>query len=195
MTAWKGCLLSIATVVIHGLLIHTPCFSQQALYNNGPDGEVGYYHINFGAVVTNSFNLPRPATVSNVILTIYAVDDRNVPEHVKWTITTEPFGGTVLGRGFVDLSSLGQPYLTRFLFFGWKMGVPLPNLSLPAGTYYLQLQDVVTRWDSWAFWAQSAGGDSLAYYEAIGQHGAGSGTEIPSESFAVYGRWEEHEAR
>ena len=130
---------------------------RRTLYNNGPDGDVGYYHVNFGAVVTDSFALSQPATISKTILTFYDVDDRNRPLHLKWSITSEPLGGTVLGTGVADLTILQPPYLTQFLFFAWMTSFPIPNLNLPAGTYYLQIQDVVTQWDSDAFWAQANG--------------------------------------
>ena len=184
--------LSIAIAVS---LLTASASGQQILYDNGPDGDSGYYHVNFGSAVTDSFTLTAPATITNVVLTIYDVDDRNAPEHLKWTVTTEPFGGTVEGSGFVDLTRLEPPYLTQFLFFAWKVEFTVPNLELPAGTYYLQIQDVVTVWDSWAFWAQSGGGSSNAYYEAIAQHGAGEISPVPSETFSVAGEWTTQNAR
>jgi len=108
---------------------------------------------------------------------------------VKWTITTEPFGGEIKGTGFENLSELADPYLTQFLFFAWKVGIAIPNLNLPSGTYYLQVQDVVTEWRTWAFWAQSSGGSSQGYYQAIGQTGAGTVSLVPSETFSVMGEW------
>jgi hypothetical protein len=182
-------LVPTAMIMLIGIFLAVPALGQDVLYNNGPDGDVGYYHVNFGSVVANSFVLSSPATVTNVILTIYDVDDRNVPENLKWTITTEPFGGTTKASGFASLAELGQPYITQFLFFAWKMGFTIPNLALPAGTYYLQIQDVVTRWDTWAFWAETSGGSSQGYYEAIGPNGAGTISPVPSETFEVAGEW------
>jgi len=181
--AGAGCLLLLFTVPVHG---------QTVLYDNGPDEDIGYYRVNFGAATTNSFALAQEATVTNVVLTIYDVDDRNFPEHLKWTITTEPFGGSVLGTGFVGLSRLQPPYLTRFLFFAWKTGFQVPSLTLPAGTFYLQLQDVVTEWDTWAFWAES-GGPSTAYHSEVGpsNDGVRLAAQTVSESFVVMGEWRE----
>ena len=181
--------LLIATVMAACLLCALPALSQNVLYDNGPDADVGYYHINFGSSVTNSFSLSRSATITGVTLTIYAVDDRNYPEYLKWSITTEPYGGELKGQGFAPLSRLQAPYLTRFLLFAYKVGLPISNLSLPAGTYYLQLQDVVTRWDTWAFWAQTGDGTSQAYYEAFAPNGAGPISQVASESFFVSGEW------
>jgi hypothetical protein len=89
----------------------------------------------------------------------------------------------------VNLSSLEPPYLTTFLFFAWKEGFAVPSVNLPAGTYYLQIQDVVTRWDTWVFWAQSGDGNSQGLYAAIGPNGAGIVSVVPSETFSVLGEW------
>jgi hypothetical protein len=175
------------------LLLATPAFAQSVLYDNGPDADIGYSGVNFGAETTNSFLLPREAAISNFTLTIYAVDDRNVPKFLRWTITSEPFGGTVFGAGVAGLSALGDPYLTKFLFFAYKVGFQVPELDLPSGTYYIQLQDVVTQWDTRAFWAVSAG-RSTAYYSQLGPSEYGTRTspvQILSESFAVFGKWME----
>ncbi len=181
--------VSISIAAIMGVFLAVPALGQQTLYDNGPDGDVGYYHVNFGSVVANSFQLSQPATITNVVLTLYDVDDRNTPELLKWTITTEPLGGTVKGTGFAPLTRLEAPYLTQFLFFAWKMGFTIPSLELPPGTYYLQIQDVVTAWDSWAFWAESSGGSSQGFYEAIGANGAGTVSPVPSETFLIAGAW------
>jgi hypothetical protein len=68
------------------------------------------------------------------------------------------------------------------------MGFQIPNLALPPGTYWLQVQDVTTRWNSWSFWAESAG-PSTAYHLEVGQNGDGMATQVPSESFTIYGEW------
>ena len=181
---------SLALVALYA----APALGQQTLYDNGPDGDLGYYHVNFGSAVTNSFTLSQAATLTSVVLTLYDVDDRNLPEHLKWTITTEPFGGEVKGTGFVAPNRLRPPYLTQFLFFAWKMSFSIPNLALPPGTYYLQIQDVVTHWDTWAFWAETSGGSSTAYYQAVGQNGAGTVTSVASETFTLMGEWRDGRA-
>ena len=164
--------------------------TQHLLYSNGPDGNEGYYQISFGAAVANSFTLRSDAVISGGTLTIYSVDDRNPPSRVKWTITTQPFGGVAMGEGFVDLARLGSPYPTRFHFFAWRMGFHVPNLALPAGTYYLQIQDVITRFDTYAFWAQSSGGSAQGYYDEAPPNGAGGISQVPSESFTILGEWD-----
>src|SRR5271166_4913103 len=150
--AYAGRLAAVCILLVLAL----PLFGQTVLYDNGPDADTGYYRINFGATTIDSFDLSEGATLSNVTLTIYDVDDRNIPKYATWIITTAPAGGTVLGGGLVGLSRLEDPYLTKFLFFAWKVGFQIPNLTLPPGTYYIQVQNVVTQWGTWAFWAVSS---------------------------------------
>jgi hypothetical protein len=178
-----------AVVVLHAAAA-LPAFAQNLLYTNGPDGNVGYYRVNLGAVTTNSFTLNKAATITGVSLTLYTVDDRNTPQRLKWTITTEPLGGMVLDEGWVYLTLDGDPYLTRFQFFAFPMSFGVDPLRLPAGTYYLQIENVMTRWLTYGFWAQSSDGNSQAYYAPIGPSGAGGISLVPSESFSILGEWD-----
>src|SRR5271169_3636569 len=98
--AWRWAAVCILFVLA------LPLCGQTVLYDNGPDAEVGYYRINFGATTIDSFQLSEEAALSNATLTIYDVDDRNVPKYLTWIITTAPAGGTVLGGGLVGLSRL-----------------------------------------------------------------------------------------
>jgi hypothetical protein len=185
--------LAVSAAVFIATAFAVPVAGQQVLYNNGPDGDIGYYRVNFGAAVSNSFTLSKGASLSGVTLTIYCVNDENQPMRVKWAITTEPFGGDVKAEGFANMTELGDTYPTRFHFFAWPMGFALPNVALPAGTYYLQVQDVITHWYTFAFWAQTGDGDSAAYYEPIAQNGYGGISPVPSEVFAIVGEWSARE--
>lgn len=169
------------------LMIVTPGWAQSMLYDNGPDGDIGYYHVNFGSAVSNSFVLSQAASIARVTLTLYDVDDRNQPQQLEWTISSAPLGGTILARGFAPLTSLHPPYLTQFLYFAWRVGFVIPSLDLPAGTYYLQIQDVITEWGTWAFWAESSAGTSQGYYETVGPTTNAVVSPVPSESFSVLG--------
>jgi hypothetical protein len=184
-----------SSTVMAAAILAVPAVGQATLYDNGPDGDIGYHHVNFGAAVANSFVLSQPASIGSVTLTLYDVDDRNQPEQLEWKITTEPLGGTLLARGFAPLTSLQPPYLTQFLFFAWEVSFAIPSLDLAAGTYYLQIQDVITQWDSWAFWAESSGGTSQGYYEAVGPTGDAIVSPVASETFSVLGEWRETSAR
>ena len=185
MKLFKLLLKLCASAVMAAAILAVPSWAQAPVYDNGPDGDIGYYHVNFGSTVTNSFVLSQPAALGSVTLTLYDVDDRNQPEHLKWHTTTEPLGGKVLASGTPTLVVLQPPYLTQFLFFAWDVSFAIPAVELPAGTYYLQIEDVATRWDSSAFWAESSGGASLGYYQAVGPSGDALVSPVPSESFAI----------
>ena len=40
--------------------------------------------------------------------------------------------------------------------FQWEMGIDV-DVTLPPGTYWLQVQNVVTRWGTWAYWGEKNG--------------------------------------
>lgn len=170
------------------LALAAPLPGQAVLYSNGPDADIGYYQVNFGASTSDSFLLPRAAVVTSFDLTLYDVDDRNVPQQLRWTITTEPYGGSVLATGITPLVRLQPPYLTKFLFFAWDMSFQIPPLNLPAGTYWIRIQDVTTQWLTFAYWAES-GGPSAAYYSDSGSGSTGNVEQAISEAFSVQGVW------
>ena len=165
-----------------------PAAAQLILYSNGPDAGIGYSHVNFGASTTDSFALSRAATLTGAILTIYAVNDGNPPERLKWSITTQPFEQNTIASGFALLGLLNGPYITPFGYFAWEMKFQLPNVNLQPGTYWLQVQDVTTRFDTWSFWAESVG-PSTAYHLEVGSSGYGTVTPVTSNSFALLGSW------
>ncbi len=176
-------------VLLMGMLaLAAPLHGQAVLYNNGPDADIGYYPVNFGASTSDSFALSRDAVITSFQLTLYDVDDRNVPQQLRWTITTAPYGGSVLATGITPLVRLQPPYLTKFLFFAWDMSFQIPALNLPAGTYWIQIQDVTTEWLTFAYWAQS-GGLSAAYYSDSGSGSTGNVEPAISETFTVQGVW------
>ncbi len=105
------------------VLFTVPAFGQSVLYDNGPDSDSGYYGVNFGATTINSFELSEEAILSNVTVTLYDVDDRNVPKVLAWTISTEPTGGTVLGSGFVELSQIRGPISDQVSVFRLEDGL------------------------------------------------------------------------
>lgn len=128
------------------------------LYSNGPDpGDVGYFAVNHGDAVANSFTLSRSSTIHYATISIYDANDRNQPLTTTWAITTKPFGGTVMAGGVdAPLVYLWRIFANGFLFSQWEMKFAI-NVTLPPGTYWLQIQNVVTRWDTWAFWGETDG--------------------------------------
>ncbi len=175
------------------LLFAISALGQTTLYDNGRDADGGYSHVNFGAGTADSFFLPQEATITNVVLTIYDTNDLNDLILLRWAVTTNPFGGTTLGSDVAGLSLIEGPYITNSGYYGWKVSFAISNLTLPSGTYYLQIQVVVARWDTWTFWADSYG-SSTACHSEYGPSEYGNPRQcvsVPSQSFSVLGQWTE----
>jgi hypothetical protein len=157
----------------------------QILYNNGSDPGVYSWQINFGYAVTNSFVLTNQAHVDHITVSVWDVDDQNTPMAAEWKITTAPFGGRTIASGSSFLGLIEGCQQNRHLFCQWEMAIHI-NADLPAGTYWLQIQNMQTNYHTDAFWGQS-GGQSRAYIYA-GENPSGAVLrEIPSESFQVLG--------
>jgi hypothetical protein len=182
-------LLTILCLVLAG----TPARAQQTLYDNGPDtGIVGCWPINYGHAVSNSFTLQSDSIITDVILSIWDVDDRNHPQRAKWKITTELGGGDVLASGESLLAERG--YFNGQLWTVWSVEIQNMGAYLPAGTYYLEVYDVHTRWNTWAFWGESDGigctsvGCPSSAISSWSLPGMGGSRRIGSESFQIIGR-------
>jgi hypothetical protein len=179
--------------ILSFLLICASSIEGQVLYNNGPDaGTVGAWPINFGQSVSDSFTLQADSLVTDVVLSIWTVDDRNPPQTAKWKITSEPFAGEVLASGESTLAFIN--YSDGRLYTQWTMEIPNMNAKIPRGTYYLQVYDVITVWETWAFWGEndgigctSPGCPSTAYFDPDLANAYSLTRPIGSEAFEVMG--------
>lgn len=164
------------------------------VYSNGPDpGNIGYWAINHGDAVTDSFTLRAPTTIHVIKFSIYDANDRNQPLTATWAITTQPFGGNVIAGGNnAPLIFYWRGFANQFLFSQWEMGI-MVDITLPPGTYWLQMQNVVTRWGTWAFWGETDGTgcsplencpSSAYFWDALTSHQV---QPVGSESFELWG--------
>lgn len=170
------------TILLLALVVSSPA---EILYSNGADPGDASWQVNFGMSVNNSFTLETRATITGIDFSVWAVNDLNTPQTARWFITTEPFGGTVIaqGEGFLGLVR-GCRHNRRGLC-QWEMEIYVPRLQIEAGTYYLQIVDVQTKYNTQAFWGQSSGPSTAStrlngYSHRLAQ-------SIPSESFQVIG--------
>jgi hypothetical protein len=75
----------------------------------------------------------------------------------------------------------------------WSVEVQNMHADLQAGTYYLEIYDVQTRWHTWAFWGESDGVGCTSpscpstAYASVGLPGMGAISEIGSEAFYILG--------
>lgn len=190
-----GVRLCAARLLFSVLLLCTSIVAADTLlYSNGPDpGDIGYWPINHGSAVSNSFTLTRAATIRSVVFSIYDANDRNQPLTATWAITTQQFGGSVKAGGLnAPLIYISRIFANHFLFSQWEMKF-VTNVTLPPGTYWLQIQDVVTLWGTWAFWGETDGVGcwplqecpSSAYsWDTLVSRGV---APIGSESFQIWG--------
>ncbi len=155
------------------------------LYSNGPDPGLYSWQINFGYAVSNSFVLNRASHIDQITLSIWDVDDLNNPMTAGWKITTQPFGGQIVASGNSFLGLVASCQQNRSLFCQWEMAIYI-NANLPAGTYWLQVDDVETKFNTDAFWGQSSG-PSHAYLYSGPNSSNTAVRAIPSESFEVLG--------
>ena len=164
--------------------------SAQVLYDDGPiNGTIDAWTINFGYIVSDTFNLAADSTVGgfNFGAWVYPGDKALT---VGWSITSDEFGGTVYGSG---TASVTDTFLSSNQY-GYQvdaLSVTGLNVSLGAGRYWLNLQDATTQMGDPLYWDDNSGvgctgddgkgGDcpSLASNNAVGT--------LTSEAFDITG--------
>jgi hypothetical protein len=168
-------MVAIAVLVVAAAAV--PTKAETVLYDNGPlNGNIQAYGINFGFGVSDSFQLST---------TVFSVDFASVglwvlpgdiPLTVDWSIGTTFFssdiasGTSSLSNTFDFTNGFGYDiYSSVFSFFGF---------SLPAGTFYLTLQNATSAEGNPVFWDQNSG-PSQAMDSSLGS--------IPSETFQIIG--------
>lgn len=145
------------------------------VYNNGPYNNVDAWTINSGYWVEDSFVLSAPSNLTHVDFAVSLIAGDTLTS-VQWTIYA---AGPSVGRRPVKYTGTATTISEGCDFYNdCEEGFALPNLNLPAGTYYLRLENAVTNppGDP-AFWGES-GGPSTAFESSL------VGT-IPSESFDI----------
>jgi hypothetical protein len=187
--------LSIASLTILCLTLAAVTASaqqipQQVLYNNGQaNGCCDAWPINLGSVTSDTFTLASASTVSGFDFYTWEFPGDQVLT-VDWSITSGEFGGTSYGSGTASL-------IDKFLSsnaYGYnvdKVTASGLNVALNAATYWLNLQNAVTKEGNTVYWDENSGvgcrGDdgkgggcpSKASESAVGT--------IPSEPFDILG--------
>jgi len=170
-------------------LLTVPAYGQSPgiLYDNGLPCP-GYCHdgwqINDGFVVTDTFYVNTNVRVSGFDFWVWEFPGDRVLR-VQWSISSEPFGGTIYGRG----TTLTHDVFQGQNEYGYdidKVTITGLNIALPRGTYWLTLQNVVDEQRDPVYWdensgeyCRSLGCPSSAYENQLGT--------IPSETFDIRG--------
>jgi len=164
-------------------LATTPALGEIA-YSNGPyNGTVDAWTINFGYAVSDTFTW-QLGHISGFDLWVweYPYDQALT---VDWSVTTEEFGGAVLGSGTANV--------TDTLLSTNQYGYEIHKLSaaglavfLGAGTYWLNLQNATTLYGNPLYWDENSGFGCTSPGCPSEASESELGT-IPSESFDLTG--------
>ena len=182
--------LRVASVsILCIVLASAPAVAQQftLVYSNGPiNGTTDAWTINFGYIVSDTFELLDPASLRLFTLGVWEFPGDTMSS-VQWSITSGENSGTVFGSGTTSGSNLTDQFISTNQF-GYdidKISVSGLNLNLNAGTYWLNLQNAAVPSGNPVFWDEnsgvgcpSPGCPSQASESALGT--------IPSEAFAIY---------
>ena len=160
-----------------------PARADSTLYNNtGPaSGGLKSYYINWNQQeIADSFTLASNSTLGGVNFIAWVANDTMT--NVDWLITGTAFGGATYGSA---TASVTDAYIGPALD-GYQLHqeyFSLPDLSLAAGTYYLQLQNAVTANGVLVAWDLSDGpsyaavtNNSLTNYDLADESGTNSET-------------------
>ena len=170
--------LRIASLTLLCLALAAIPAAANTLYSNGAlNGTYDAFTINFGYIVSDNFALSGASTVTGFDFYTWSYPG-DTPIAVDWSITSAENGGTNYGSGTgaalsnVVISTNGYGYqINRDTVSGL-------NVSLGAGTYWLNLQNAVTSQGNPLYWDENDG-KSLASDSGIGT--------IGSESFDILG--------
>jgi len=150
------------------------------IYDNGPvNGTTDAWTINFGYIVSDSL-VAGGTTVTGFDLGVWEFPGDTLSS-VDWSITTQPNGGTVLGSGTVNGSSLKDTFISTNQY-GYdidKISATNLNVAVTQGnTYWVNVQNASVPSGDPVYWDENSG-PSQAYESAVGT--------IPSEAFDITG--------
>lgn len=186
-------LCSVMLALFVCLFLGAPASSASVLYDNGFNGQVDAWTINFGYAVTNSFTLTSNSTLTGANIWLWQAPG-DASSAVDWGISnTFDYGSGVAGATgaaltmVTDLGSNDDGYdVTEYSF-------SMPGLALPAGTYWFSLQNLAVSNSDPGFW-DITNGASACYENSFGNctlngdMGFGTGAGVTnSTAFQILG--------
>jgi len=158
-------------------LLALPVLAQNDLYDNGPtNGTIDGWTINFGFVVSDTFNLTSNSTVNGMNFAAWMAPG-DVLESVDVLISSSEFGGTVYFDQQVNFTQSGCT-LNQYGYNICNEVGTFSGLAMNAGTYWVNLQNAVVNTGDPAYWDENDGPSSSSENEGT----------LPSESFTMLGR-------
>jgi hypothetical protein len=166
-------------------LAAVPAMAQQDLYDNGPvNGETSAWQINFGFAVSDEAkvaNVSRSNVKNNDVIW---VEPGDTPTSVSWLFGTTPFSGNV-ASGTSPLT-VTNSFTNEFGYQVDTVSFSMGTLSLPAGNYWVTLENATTADGEPVYWDENSGVgcQSPGCPSQAQENGVGT---IPSETFTLEG--------
>ena len=167
--------------------------SAQVLYDDGPiNGTVDAYTINFGFVVSDTITLAQRATVGGFDLGVWEFPGDQALT-VDWSISAESFGGTLYGMGTASVTDTFIS-VNQYGYDIDKLSSTFSGPTLNAGTYWLNLQNAVTKQGNPLYWDENNGvgckgddGMGGGCPSEACENSCLDGSDTPPESFDILG--------
>jgi hypothetical protein len=148
------------------LLLTTPAAADSLIANNLPiNGQLGSFQISGSGAVSDSFAVSGNYTVSTVVFGAW-VDPGDSVTSVDWMIGTFPFDDDI-GSGEAETLSF-LDFTNTDSYDVDAVVVPIPNLPLSTGTYYLTLLNAMSSSGSPVYWDINNGIGVDAWDSALG---------------------------
>lgn len=169
--------LRILSIFLLPLIAAAVPASAQDLYNNGPtDGQTLGWTINFGFAVSDQFTLPANSTFNTLTFAAWLFPG-DVLQTAELSVTSSEFGGTSYFDQIVSFTA-GSCFTNAGGFNVCNETADFSDISLGAGSYWLNLANGVVNTGDPVYWDMNSG-PSLASQSSLGT--------IPSESFTLNG--------
>jgi hypothetical protein len=170
-------------LVLAAVTLGSQVVDAATLYSNGPiSGEIGAFDIT-NYKVSNSFVLTQASIITGVSFgnNNYA---GNSIQSVDWGITT---GSNLYPAAGTAGVSIGTSFINSFGIVISEATFSIPSLALPAGTYYLVLQNARTDTGAATYWDDNNGPSSASAqgYGDLAPYYPNGGTN--SEAFSILG--------
>ncbi len=180
-------------IVLTGFMTSLTAFSSakaDVLYDNGPvNGTVSAWTIDTYSVA-DTFTLTSQSTLTglNFSLWNFAGDATTA---VDWTILSSlsgPLLGSPLASGIQAPVTQTPDFINSYGYAINNDSIALPNISLAAGTYWIELQNAANTSGNVAYWDMN-GGPSTVWENQLGYNPTGYGGDLrnASNTFQIIG--------
>lgn len=160
------------------VVLIAPAWGGAVLYTNGPiNGAYGGDNFDSTSYISDSFVLSTPGTiggVSNIGVWVYGGD---TPLTVDWTISTAPDGGGTVEGSASGVSFTNTFFTSSYGYDIYNSSFTVSDLSLAAGTYYLELTNATSAQSGPVYWDINSGPSAADF----------DGESVPSDSFEIDG--------